>query len=159
MRKYGAQHYRDAWAALALFGVFALGTVALLLAGTSVCRRVMAEREAASGRRACVQYVADCVRSADQVEVEVFGGVRALALRACDAPGQVTRVYYHDDYLMALTAADGEAASPEEGERVLPCNWMRLGLEDGLLTVDLLDLQGKVTTLRLSLRNREGGAA
>lgn len=158
MGKHESQHHMDVWAALALLGVFTLGTIGLLLAGESVCRRVLEGKEAAWGRRSCAQYVADSVRSADRVELEVFGGVKALVLRTGDDPGRATRIYYHDGCLMELTSADGEEPSPGDGERVVPCNWMRLVLEEGLLTVDLLDLRDEVITLRLALRTGEGGA-
>lgn len=159
MRKHSAEHHMDTLAALLLFAVFAACLLTVLLTGADAYRRVTARDGVSYSRRTCIQYVATRLRQADWVELESFGVTRALVLGDREDPEHVTRVYYHEGSLMELYAEVGLDMSPEDGEEVIPCDWMRLSLEDGLLTIDLLDPQGEVTTLRLSLRAGEGGAA
>ena len=157
MKRQGTQHHIDTLAALLLFGIFAACVLTVLLTGAEAYRRVTERDREAYDRRTCVQYVATRVRQADaagSVSLETFGGVKALVLKE-----YLTRVYYHDGYLMELYSEAGLDMAPGDGEKVMPCDWMRLSLEDGLLKVDLLDPQGEVTTLYLSLRGGEGGAA
>lgn len=162
MKRQGSQHHMDTLAALLLFGVFAVCVLTVLLTGADAYARITGRDALAYDRRTCIQYVATRVRQADAaggVSLEVFGGVKALVFRDWQDPEYLTRVYYHNGYLMELFSEAGLDLSPEDGERVMACDWMRLSLVDGLLTVDLLDPQGEVTTLRLSLRCGEGGAA
>ncbi len=162
MKRQGTQHHIDTLAALLLFGIFAACVLTVLLAGAEAYRRVTERDREAYDRRTCVQYVATRVRQADaagSVSLETFGGVKALVLKDGEDEEYLTRVYYHDGYLMELYSEAGLDMAPGDGEKVMPCDWIRLSLEDGLLKVDLLDPQGEVTTLYLSLRGGEGGAA
>ena len=162
MKNQGSQHHMDTLAALLLFGVFAACVLTVLLTGADAYGRITVRDGVAYDRRTCIQYVATRVRQADTaggVSLEVFGGVKALVLKDWEDPTYVTRVYYHDGYLMELYSEAGLSLSPEDGEKIMACDWMRLSLEDDLLTVDLLDPQGEVTTLRLALRSREGAVA
>ena len=162
MKRQGIQHHMDTLAALLLFGVFAACVLTVLLTGADAYARITKRDGVTYDRRTCIQYVATRVRQADTaggVSLEVFGGVKALVLKDWEDEDYVTRVYYHNGYLMELYSEAGLDLSPEDGEKIMACDWMRLSLEDDLLTVDLLDPQGEVTTLRLALRSREGAVA
>lgn len=162
MKRRGTQHHMDTLAALLLFGIFAACVLTVLLTGADAYRRVTERDRQAYDRRTCIQYVATRIRQADaagSVSLETFGGVRALVLKDGEDEEYLTRVYYHDGYLMELYSEAGLDMAPGDGEKIMACDWMRLSLEDGLLKVDLLDPQGEVTTLYLSLRSGEGGAA
>lgn len=162
MKKQGSQHHMDTLAALLLFGVFAACVLTVLLTGADAYGRITRRDSVTYDRRTCVQYVATRVRQADTaggVSLEVFGGVKALVLRDWQDPDYLTRVYYHDGYLMELYSEADLDLSPGDGEKIMACDWMRLSLTDGLLTIDLLDPQGEVTTLRLCLRSGEGGGS
>ena len=160
MKKPVSQHHMDTLAALLLFGIFAACVLTVLLTGADAYGRITDRDSEAYDRRTCIQYVATRVRQADTaggVSLEVFGGVKALVLKDAEDENCLTRVYYHDGYLMELYSEADVDLTPEDGEKVIRCDWMRLSLEDGLLTVDLLDPQGEVTTVRLALRGGEEG--
>lgn len=162
MKRKGTQHHIDTLAALLLFGIFAACVLTVLLTGADAYRRVTERDREAYDRRTCIQYVATRIRQADaagSVSLETFGGVKALVLKDGEDEEYLIRVYYHDGYLMELYSEAGLDMSPGDGEKIMACDWMRLSLKDGLLKVDLLDPQGEVTTLYLSLRSGEGGAA
>ena len=105
------------------------------------------------------QYVATRVRqndSLDSVTVEDFDGVDALVL----GDGEyVTRVYCYQGKLMELYSAREDALTPAAGEAIMDLDWLEMGLSNGLLTIQVLDTRGEVSTLCLSLRSGEGGAA
>lgn len=162
MKKHALQHHIDTLAVLLLFGVFTVCVLTVLLTGAEAYRRMTGRDSAAYDRRACVQYVSTRLRQADTaggVSLEVFGETRALVLRDSGDADHITRVYYHDGYLMELYSEAGREVSPEDGERIMACDWMRLSLADGLLTIDLLDLRHEITTIYVDLRSGEGGAA
>lgn len=162
MKKHSIQHHIDTLAVLLLFGVFAVCVLTVLLTGADAYRRMTERDNRAYDRRTCVQYVSTRLRQADAaggVSLEVFGETKALVLRDSEDPEYVTRVYYHDGWLMELYSEEGLEMSPEDGEKVMACDWMRLNLEDGLLTIDLLDPQRQVTTLYVALRSGEGGGS
>lgn len=159
MKNQGSQHHMDTLAALLLFGVFAACVLTVLLTGADAYGRITVRDGVTYDRRTCIQYVATRVRQADTnggVSLEVFGGVKSLVLKDWEDENYITRVYYHNGYLMELYSEADLDLAPEDGEKIMACDWMRLGLDDGLLTVDLLDPQGEVTTLCLSLRSGEG---
>ena len=159
MKKKSTEYHFDSLAALLLFGVFAVCVAMVLLIGADAYRRLVARDEAAHDRRTCMQYVATRVRQAerpDRISVEEFGGVEALVL--ADSEGCVTRVYYYDGHLMELYTNAENVLSPEAGEQVMEACGLTFSLEDGLLTVTMIDTEGEQSTLRLSLHSGEEGS-
>lgn len=158
MKIQGTKHQMDGLLMLLLFGVFAVCVLAVLLTGAKAYRGLTARDQAAYDRRTCVQYIATRVRQGDVaggVTVEPFRDTTALCLTQ---DGYVTRVYWHDGYLMELyTSADAELY-PEDGEKIMPLESLSLTMEDGLLTAEVGTAGGAVDTLCLSLRSGEEAA-
>lgn len=162
MRRGIKKHKLDGLLTLLLFGVFAACVLSVLLTGADVYRRLTVRDRETYAQRTCIQYVATKVRQAPSgasVRVEDFGGVQTLAV-AEDIDGEtyITRVYCHDGWLKELFTFDGGDFTPEDGERVIEARDMRLSLEDGLLTVEVTDENGKESSLTLSMRG-EGAAS
>jgi len=159
MKKRPVQHHIDGLIALLSFAIFAACVLAVLLTGANAYRRLTKRDQAASDRRVGIQYVAARVRHADSehsVAVESFDGGDSLVL----GDGEyVTRIYCYDGYLMELFSAASEPMSPESGEQIMAVDGLALSLEEGLLTVTVTDVRGEESTLVLSLRSGEGGAA
>lgn len=148
-------------AALVLFAVFAVGAVSVLLSGANAYKRLTVRDLHAYETRTAVQFVANKVRqapSAAAVSLDTFGDADALVIRQkVEEQTYLTRVYCYDGWLMELfTAADGTFL-PEDGERILPMESLRLSREESLLTVVLTDDDGTERELRLQLRHGEGG--
>lgn len=157
MKRRKIQHHLDGLAALLLFGVFAVCVLAVLLTGADAYRRLTQRDLAAYDSRVCVQYIAARVRQADRIDgvsIEKFGSSDALVLE--EEGGYATYVYWHDGYLMELyTSVDGNL-TPEDGEQLMESGGLTLSLEDGLLTVEIIQGTGRQDTLCLSLRSGEG---
>ena len=158
MKKRVSEYHFDGLAALLLFGVFAVCVMIVLLTGADAYRRLVRRDEAVHDRRTCIQYVTTRVRQAespDKVQVEEYGNGNALVLT--DDAGYITRVYYYDGYIMELYTDADTVLSPEAGEQVIEAKGLELSLEDGMLTMIVIDMQGEHSILRMSLHS--GGEA
>lgn len=156
MKRQGTKHHMDGLLMLLLFGVFAACVLSVLLTGARAYRGLTERDQAAYDRRTCVQYIATRVRQGDVLDgltVEPFGDTTALCTTQ---DGYVTRVYWYDGYLMELYAGEDAELNPEDGERIMPLESLRLSMEDGLLTAEIGVAEGVVDTLRLSLRSGKG---
>lgn len=156
MKRQGTTHQVDGLLMLLLFGVFAVCVLAVLLTGAKAYRGLTERDQAAYDRRTCVQYIATRVRQGDiegGVTVEPFGDTTALCMTQ---DGYVTRVYWHDGYLMELYTSEDAELYPEDGEKIMPLESLSWSMEDGLLRAEIGAAGGVVDTLRLSLRSGEG---
>lgn len=152
MKKRITKYHMDGLIALLLFGVFAACLLAVLLTGAGAYKRLTKRDEEDYRRRTCIQYVAARVRQAERpeaVEIESFGGGDALAI--VDGDGCITRVYYYDGYLMELYAEADFDLNPEDGERIMEAGGLALSVSDGMLSITVIDKDGKADELRLSL--------
>lgn len=157
MKRQGTKHQVDGLLMLLLFGVFAVCVLAVLLTGARAYRGLTERDQAAYDRRTCVQYIATRVRQGDMeggVTVEPFRDVTALCMAQ---DGYVTRVYWHDGYLMELYTSEDAELYPEDGEKIMPLESLELALEERLLRLEIGSAGGAVDTLYLSLRSGEEG--
>lgn len=158
MKREKIQHHMDSLLLLLLFGVFAVCVLSVLLTGAKAYRRLTLRDQEAYRRRTCVQYIATRVRQGDSeggVTVEPFGGGEALTFTG---DGYVTRVYWHDGWLMELYAGEDVQLAPEDGEKIMELDGLAMSMDDGLLTLEVDSGDGGTDTLRLSLRGGEGDA-
>lgn len=151
MREKRVKHHIDGLVALLLFGVFAACVLVVLLTGADAYRRLTERDQAAYERRTGVQYIATRVRQADHaggVAVEDFGGADALILGADET--YAARVYCYDGWLMELYCLAGESFSPEDGERIIEAQELKLSLDQGMLGVQVLTAQEEAPGSRTS---------
>ncbi len=143
-----------ALAALALFGVFALGILASLLTGAGVYRRLSQRSQETHIQRTAAQYLAMRVRqspNAESIRVVRFGGDALELSQEIDGEAYLTRVYCHEGWLMELFSTAGGSFSPEDGEKILPLDSLSITLEQGLLTFVYAGADGTARELCLSL--------
>lgn len=156
MKRRTTEYHFDGLAALLLFGVFAACVALVLLFSADAYRRLVTRDETVHNRSTCMQYVATRVRQAespDFVSVEEFDGVNALALT--DSMGYIIRVYYYDGHIMELYTSADNVLSPEAGERIIEAGGLDFTMDDGLLTITLIDTEGEQSILRLSVNGGE----
>ena len=159
MKREKIQHHMDGLLLLLLFGVFAVCVLSVLLTGAKAYRRLTLRDQEAYSRRTCVQYIATRVRQGDMegaVTVEPFGEGDALVMAK---DGYVTRVYWHDGWLMEMYAGEDVQLAPEDGEKIMELDGLAMSMDGGLLTVEVDGGDAGTDTLRLSLRSGEGAAA
>lgn len=122
--------------ALAVFAVFSLCILAVLLTGVRVYKNLVQSGGEAYDCRTCAQYVSTRVRQGADPAVEAFSGCQALTFRE-EAGGAVylTRVYCWEGYLRELYCAEGADLSPEDGEKILPAQQLTASVTGRTLTV------------------------
>ncbi len=146
-----------AFAALALFGVFALGILASLLTGAGVYRRLAQHSEDSGVQRTAAQYLSMRVRqstSPQNIRVGSFGSDALEIPQELNGQLYLTRVYCHEGWLMELFSTAQGDFSPGDGEKILPLESLSISLEQGLLTLSYPNAEGAVQQLCLSLWER-----
>lgn len=159
MKKNAITHNLDGLAALLLFAVFAASVMAVLLTGAKAYRGVTRRDQEAYNARTAVQYVAQRVRQADSlygITLEDFDGVESLVLGQGEP--YITRLYCYEGWLMELYCLAGESFSPEDGERIIEAQELKLSLDQGMLGVQVLTAQedapgSRTSELWLELRS------
>jgi len=92
------------------------------------------------------------VWQAEVVSITDFDGCDALTLKeTIDGTDYLTRVYCHEGFLRELFCAESASLSPEDGEKILSLESLKMEL-DG----DLLILKAENCRLLLQLRGKEG---
>ena len=144
---------------LILFGIFAVCILGVLLTGANTYQRLSARNQETYQRRTCAQYVATKVRQApDQsaITLVAFGDGEALRIpETIEGEAYQTLVYSHDGWMKELFCPVSGSHSPEDGEQILEVQSFAPELEDGLLTVGLVDPTGTASTLSLAIRDGE----
>ena len=151
MKKNAFAHNLDGLAALLLFAVFAASVMAVLLTGAKAYRGVTRRDQEAYNARTAVQYVAQRVRQADSlygITLEDFEGVECLVLGQGEP--YITRLYCYEGWLMELYCLAGESFSPEDGERIIEAQELKLSLDQGMLGVQVLTAQEEAPGSRTS---------
>ena len=151
MKKNAITHNLDGLAALLLFAVFAASVMAVLLTGAKAYRGVTRRDQEAYNARTAVQYVAQRVRQADSlygITLEDFEGVECLVLGQGEP--YITRLYCYEGWLMELYCLAGESFSPEDGERIIEAQELKLSLDQGMLGVQVLTAQEEAPGSRTS---------
>ena len=121
---------------LAVFTVFALCVLAVLLTGARAYEKITNRSAEQYSARTAASYAATRIRQAQTVALEDFGGCPALRLTET-AEGQtyVTRVYWYEGWIRELYSTPSAPVSPEDGEKVIQAEGLELSLEGELLTV------------------------
>lgn len=145
-------------AVLALFAVFAVAILGVLLGGAGVYRRLTRENSRHDNGRTAISYLAAKLRQAsapEAVQVGQFGDGQALLLTEdLDGSSCLTRIYCHDGWLMELFTLDEEGFSPEDGEKILPAESLHLAWSGELLTVEVT-CEGVPWSVCCAIRGKE----
>ncbi len=148
-------------AALALFGVFALGILASLLTGAGAYRRITQNNQKAQQQRSAAQYFSMRVHQSphpDSIRVGDFGGDCLEIWEQIDGEAYLTRVYCCDGWLMELFSTAEGQFSPADGEKILPLDSLSIALQEDLLILSYPGADGTPMQLYLSLVKGGSGA-
>lgn len=156
-------HSMGSLTALLLFGLFAVCIVGVLLSGAGSFRRLTERDQQSYEQRTCMQFLATKVRhcaSAADLRVGTFGSGDCLELTE-ETEGVVccTRVYCYDGWLRELYTSGEDDFSPEDGEKLLEAQALRLCSRDGFLEIEVEAGTGAPQQMTLYLRGGEGAAS
>lgn len=158
MRKEHGKQSITHLATLLLLGVFAMFLVLVLMQGAGAYQRLTERDAMAYEKRTALQYLTTKMRQISgesEVLVADFGqGNSLVILEEILGEKYQTQIYCYDGWLMELFTAEGEEAHPEDGERLLAAQGLKLWMEENLLWIELQDSSGNEETLTLYLRGR-----
>ena len=153
---------KNSWStlsALMMLSLFSIAILFALLSGAGVYSRLTKQTQVHYDSRTTIQYIATKIRqasSSDAVNVSSFHGKDALCItQSIDNTDYITRIYCYDGYLMELFTIDADGFSPEDGEKILPAEDLRITCQDSLVVITLTNADGSARQLKLTLRNGE----
>ncbi len=128
--------------ALVLLAVLSVSVLGVLLGGARVYQNLTHQGQEDYNRRTCLQYLSTKLRQAqtpDSLELRPFGDGDALfLLERYGSRTFVTRIYCHDGWLMELFSIDDAGFSPEDGEKILPLDGLRIQEKTGIVEIEAL---------------------
>ena len=150
------QHGMQGVFVFVLLGLFALMSTLMVLLGAQMYRSAVSNASQNNARRVLSAYLRSMVRAEDafeSVKIEDHDGVNAIALyEDIDDETYVTWIYPYDGHIMEqFTSADYDF-DPEDGTPIVAAKTMQPELEDGLLTVRLVNDQEEPSEVQVALR-------
>ena len=160
MNKNGGKNHIDLLAGMLTFGIFAVGIIAVLLAGAGVYRRLTARDTEAYSSRICAEYITTKVRSAASADcVSVEQGPESTVLRireTVNGTEYISSIYLYNGKITELyTPADYEP-DYAAGESLIEAKWLSFSLNEGLLQANYVTAEGKAGQVLLCVKT-EGG--
>ncbi|MBQ9979724.1 MAG: DUF4860 domain-containing protein [Oscillospiraceae bacterium] len=156
MKKEKRGNFISAAAVILVFCVFAVSVLSVLLSGAGAYRRLTERDRLSYDSRTCIQMVATKVRQApapDCVMLSDYGDGNGIVIsQIIDGREYWDRIYCHDGWLMELFAASHGDFNPEDGEKLVKARGMWVSEDDGMLTITIVDGNGKTAHQRLSIR-------
>lgn len=146
--------------ALLLFGVFAVCILMVLLTSADAYQNLTEKDRKSYDNRVCGQYIATQVRQYDHsgsLSVAPFGDGDAVFLwQEIDGEVYHTIIYSYEGYLMELFCSASYELSPEDGERLMPIDELRVSFDGRMLCVGYRGAgEDKVTSMFLTPRSGE----
>lgn len=152
-------HIADLLFTLALFGVFTLSAVAVLLFGADVYQNTVQKMDENYNQRTCLAYVANQVRQHDasgKVFAGEISGEPALILEDAEGDGRYfTAIYWHQGSLRELYTSKDSGLTASDGIELLPLEAFSVEQNGNLLHIAAVSLQGESMELSLCLRSQE----
>ncbi len=158
MREIGDRgHLIDFLFTLALFCVFALSALAVVMIGADVYRSTVAEMRRSYDSRTSVTYIAEKIRQNDRagaVSVQAFGDGDALVLEQT-VNGSVYETYIYADggKLRELLIPQGLELEPADGQSIMEITEFHVELtEDRLVRLEVISADGTVSQMSVAPR-------
>ena len=144
---------------LALFLLFSVCILGVLLTGGNVYRRITDKNAAAYRQRTAVQYLTTRIRQADVaggIAVTELEGIPALQIQEqIDGRTYLTHIYCQDGYIRELYAQAGRELTPADGEPVIAARQLAFLWEPPMLTLQIQFADTTCRELALTLRSEQ----
>lgn len=148
---------------LALFGVFLISALFIVLFGANIYKKTTKDTDANFNARTSTAYITEKIRRND-----IEGGVMVLhennqdtlALRQfTDYGAYYTYLYYCEGYLREITVSEGAEFAPEAGAEILELKAFEIEeINPSLLAFHLTDNEDAQTTFYVSVLAKGGVA-
>jgi len=157
-RKAPGGHVADVLFTLALFCVFAICSMLVIVIGANAYTSSLDRMDAAFDSRTTLSYIAGKIRQNDAVDSIYLGdiaGIPALVMEQ-DYDGRIftTYIYHHEGILKELMLGPDSEAGPESGQSLIPVH--SLGMEqagEGIYRFTCTDSEGLTTEMLIVPRS------
>ena len=150
------QHSMQGVFVFVLLGLFAVMSTLMVLLGAQMYRNTVDRSTANNEDRVLSAYVRSMIRAEDTsgaMEIGEYDGVKALAMREdLDGEAYVTWLYCYEGQMYEWFTSDDGEFRPESGTAISPAQRFEPSLDNGLLTVNLVNAKGEPETVRVALR-------
>ena len=150
------QHSMQGVFVFVLLGLFAVMSTLMVLLGAQMYRNTVDHSTANNEDRVLSAYVRSMIRAEDAIgamSIGEYDGVKALAMREdLDGEAYVTWLYCYDGNMYEWFTSDDGNFRPESGTAICPAQGFDPSLENGLLTVNMVNAKGRPETVQVALR-------
>lgn len=150
------QHSMQGVFVFVLLGLFAVMSTLMVLLGAQMYRNTVDHSTANNEDRVLSAYVRSMIRAEDAIgamSIGEYDGVKALAMREdLDGEAYVTWLYCYDGNMYEWFTSDDGNFRPESGTAICPAQDFDPSLENGLLTVNMVNAKGRPETVQVALR-------
>ena len=156
MRRKGGSHAISGAFVFLLLGVFAVISTLLVLLCAQAYRNTVDQTSLHRDERIIQSFVRNTLRGEDAENV--FGvtekdGVNTLTiLNDFGDEVYIRYLYCYDGMLRDLFIGENDNFEPSYGEEVCPAESFSASMKDGLLTVEMTDVEGKAYTFSIAQR-------
>ena len=150
------QHSMQGVFVFVLLGLFAVMSTLLVLLGAQMYHGTVEKTSTNNENRILSAYVRSMIRAEDTsgaMEIGEYDGVKALAMREdLDGEAYVTWLYCYEGQMYEWFTSDDGEFRPESGTAICPAQRFEPSLDNGLLTVNMINAKGVPETVRVALR-------
>lgn len=147
----------------ALLAAFALLSLVVVVVGARSYRMINASAERAFVSRTGMSYLIGKVRGADaagMIDLRTEHGMRVLALgQEFGGERYLTYIYCDGAQVREYFARESLAFSPDYGDPIFEASALHMTIEDGLVSITIVDAGGETHTAALFLQTLGDGAA
>lgn len=158
--KKNEKHIVDILFVIALFCIFAVSALILVLIGSNVYRKTVHNMDSNYNSRISVAYITEKIHQfdeADSIEIGTLDGTDALILKtSTDICNYNTYIYMNNGYLKELFASENAALSLESGQDILPIHDFHLKkIKDKLYEFTIVTDSEDTYTLYISVHSKQ----
>lgn len=142
---------------IALLGAFALTALFAVTLGVQVYARSANDLQSNFDTRTSLIYISEKFRQCpgERFEIGQVGDSDALILtEEHDGQDYDTWIYAHEGKMYELLIKSGDSVSPGDGQRIMDLSSLQAEETNGLLTVTVVNSEGKEESISLSARTR-----
>ena len=153
------EHLIDVLFSLALFCVFAVSALAVVIMGADVYAGITENMDRNFTTRTSVAYLSEKIRQNDTsggVSIgEMDGGTALVLEQSYDGVAYQTWIYLHDGSLMELFIRKGSAFSPENGNAIMELRAFSAELDGKLCSFTVTGAGGHTAGASVALRSSQ----
>ena len=155
------QHIVDLLFPIALFFVFAVSALTVILLAARIYRSVSLDASRHDTARTSLAYISEKIRQGDadgSISLGEFDGQTALILKQSNEDTDYyTYIYAYEGKLMELFVRDGTAAAASSGKLIMPvADFSMEQLDDSLFSFTCTDTDGHSARIVAGIRSNAG---